>query len=302
MRHTSIVLALSAFLSHFSIQPAAGVELEDLLSGRQVPLTIQLQAMDNSWRRIAIGGQFELGDLLQSYGQLLGNTQQGLYYTQGRTVVVGGETYVIAYRLPASDKALNFTTLLEGVFGGGTDCSALETSVLKAETSLALALLNLRTIGSINQVYPFNLDQALAESQKTYEAAKVACEQAQAEQIATEANDDLWLLGYALLLYSDENEGTLPPMETPTAAQDALFNWIGDREVFTYSQTSQPYQPNTSLSGKKLAEIPNPEQVVAFYETQPREDGSRTVVFLDGSVNQVTESDWSRVKQVSGLP
>ncbi|NJK40122.1 MAG: hypothetical protein HC835_22065 [Oscillatoriales cyanobacterium RM2_1_1] len=307
MRRTSIALALvttlTTILSHVSIQPAKGVELQDLLSGQEAPLSVQLRQLDNSWRKIAISGQFEIGELMQTYSQLFGGSQTGAYYTQGRTVVVGGETYLIAYRQPAANTPVSFTTLLEGAFGGvGADCSASETTRLVAETPLTLALLNLRTIGSINQVAAFDLNTTLAESEKAYAAAKATCEQLQAEQVAVEASDELWVLGYALLLYTEENDDTLPPMTTPAAAQEALFEWVGDREVFVYSQTAAPYQPNSSLSGKKLSAIANPEEVVAFYEAQPRADGSRMVVYLDGAVGQVADSEWSGVKQVSGLP
>jgi prepilin-type processing-associated H-X9-DG protein len=43
-------------------------------------------------------------------------------------------------------------------------------------------------------------------------------------------------------------------------------------------------------------------QVVAFYEASPAPDGTRAVLFLDGHVQVIPETEWPRLKRASGLP
>jgi prepilin-type processing-associated H-X9-DG protein len=51
------------------------------------------------------------------------------------------------------------------------------------------------------------------------------------------------------------------------------------------------------------AEIPGaPAQVVAFYEASPAPDGTRAVLFLDGHVGVIRETEWPGLKRASKIP
>lgn len=180
MKNNVILLATTALLSTYSL-PSYGSDFEKLVSGQQIPLTQKLQDLDSSWRQISIGGQYEMGDFMKSWAGLLGGSSYNyVYYTQGQTVKVAEETYVIAYRLPATGEGLNFRNLIESTFSMGCTEASLPIK-LTPETSLSLSLLNLRTIGSLNDVRVFNLKEEVAASEQRYEAAKVACEQIQTQ-------------------------------------------------------------------------------------------------------------------------
>jgi hypothetical protein len=178
MKKTAIFLAASALLSTYS-QPSYASDFGQLVSGQQIPLTRKLGDLDDSWRQMSVSGQYEMGDFMKNWAGLLGGSSYHyVYYTQGETVEVAEETYVVAYRLPATGEGLNFRTLIESTFTMGCSDSFLPIK-LTPETMLSLSLLNIRTIGSLNDVRTFNLETELSASEKQYEEAKVSCEQMQ---------------------------------------------------------------------------------------------------------------------------
>jgi prepilin-type processing-associated H-X9-DG protein len=42
--------------------------------------------------------------------------------------------------------------------------------------------------------------------------------------------------------------------------------------------------------------------MVAFFEPAPAADGRRAVLYLDGHVTRVSETDWPRIRQASRIP
>lgn len=300
MKKIAMVLALTAGV--LTCQRGYGVDFQDLISGDNIPLTVELQELDSSWRQVAISGQFEMGDYMKTWANLFGGSlYSNVYYTQGQTTTIGGETYAIAYRLSPEGEGLSFKSIMENMLSSGCSEASLPNKLTR-ETSLSLSLLNLRTIGSLNDVRPFDLERVLADSDAAYQKVKDDCERGQLEALNTQASANLSELGSALLYYTSENDGTLPEMDDAAAVETSLTDWVSDPSVFLHPGTAEPYQPNSSLSGKKLAEITNPEQVAAFYQVTADGDGMRWVVFLDGSVKQISEGDWSNVREVSGLP
>ena len=301
MKKTAIVLALTTLISAYS-QRSYGADFEGLLSGSQVPLTVQLKDLDSSWRQFVISGQFEIGDILKIYTELFqsGNSTSSIYYTQGQTVTIDSETYVIAYRLSPQGKGLNFRSLIEKTLGNGCDESSIANQ-LTSETNLTLSLLNLRTIGSLNDIRTFNLKEELAASQQAYQEAKAACEKKQLELINSQVKSDLIGLSSALISYTSEFD-VFPQMDNPEIVKADLEGWVQDSSVFLHPETAEPYQPNPTLSGKNIVDIPNPEEIVVFYEASPAQDGTRGVLFVNGVVDRIAAADWSKVKKDSKLP
>jgi|GEM_PF-5415672 len=134
MRQTAMGWLLAAAIATSS-QVSFAAELPDLISGNRFPLTLKLRDLNNEWRGFSMSGQYEMGDWMQTFSSLFGTSASNLYYTKGQTVSVGNETYLVAYRIESKPEKLT------------------------AETSLTLSLLNLRTIGSLNNIRLFNLQQ-----------------------------------------------------------------------------------------------------------------------------------------------
>jgi hypothetical protein len=312
MRKIAIALTLAASICTYAQKSYAG-DFQSLISGQQAPLNKKLKDLDSSWRQVAISGQYEMGDLMKSWSGLFGAAgYNNIYYTQGQTVRVNDETYVVAYRLPSSGKPLDFKAFVENAMGSfaSTDCSATISSSMPKitpETTISLSLLNVKTIGSLNDVRPFDLKADLAALEKMEQESKAACEQAELERakLSTASSVDesnLKNLGFALQSYADSHDGKLPNMKDSDGVKVALKDFVTDESTFINPETSEPYLPNPSLSGKKIADLANSDRVVAFYEANPAADGTVGVVMLDGFYQRMTPEDWQKVKQESKLP
>jgi beta-lactamase regulating signal transducer with metallopeptidase domain len=136
-------------------------------------------------------------------------------------------------------------------------------------------------------------------------------------------------LGTALRMYAQDYDMVLPPMNDPLAAKKALYSYVRRQDdVFLVPGSDEPYQPNAAVSRHQMVgkfRVQNPGEKsswfwtvrrgqhpkwmkvngyitdaanrVAFYEPKPATDGTRMVVFLDGRVARLTESQWQRLKQ-----
>lgn len=173
-------------------------EFQQLLSGKEFPLTLTLKELNGDWRRLSIGGadaaKGGMGDMMSQLmqmgmmsemgknkgkedpaGAMLGmsllgglfggggESKEPVYYTKGQTVTVGGETFLIAYRY--QKPAMNFMQMAAAAQknGQGPDPSQTAAGKLSPESSLAISLINARNIASLNDIRPFNMEQEIAE-------------------------------------------------------------------------------------------------------------------------------------------
>jgi len=186
---TALVVALLAP----TMAGAQQADLAGLLSGKNTPQSMQLKQLDSTWLRIAIrsGGTTEAGpgDMLGKLAQIGmmadgGKKAEGLpallgllgglfgdkgtvYFTKGTTIALGAETFLIAYAVEKA--APNLVQMIMEAKEGGKepDPSALFSSGKWTEDTVAtLALVNVRTIGSLTGVRPFDLKTEIAESEK----------------------------------------------------------------------------------------------------------------------------------------
>jgi hypothetical protein len=190
---------------------------------------------------------------------------------------------------------------MSGVTGG--DCAAIVSSEkITPETTISLSLLNLKTIGSLNNVRPFYLETDLALLEKAEQQSKEACEQANLAAVNSQVESNLQSLGSALRSYAEQNENKLPDMSSLETVKLALYEFIYDDSVFYHPETFEPYLVNASLSAKNLTELNNGMEIVAFYEASPAADGTVGVVYTDGVYQRIAPEDWQAVKQTSNLP
>ena len=128
---------------------------------------------------------------------------------------------------------------------------------------------------------------------------------------AQQSQDRLFRLGVALLQYSDDYDGKLPPMTDAQTAHKALTSYAYETD-FLQPETSSFYLPNPALSGKNHADF-NDVQIWAFSETKAAKDQSRNVLFLPkfdsnivhfaensgfvkDSIRAVSEAEWRKIK------
>jgi hypothetical protein len=183
VRQLKTLLPLAAVIALSAASPASsqGTDLKELLSGKTAPLSVKLKDLNADWRRMSIRGpKQEGGSLSGLVGQLAGGFMGAMfggggdamaslapdkpYYTQGQTLTLGSETYLVVYR-PQTTR-VDFSTLMK--LGEGGKLPPIEK--LTPDSSLSLSLLNIRNIESLSDIRPFNMEQEIAEAEKAAEA------------------------------------------------------------------------------------------------------------------------------------
>lgn len=281
-RRIPLLLLCAALALPAPLAWGQSADFASALSGTTRPLTIKVKDLDSSWRQMSVSKSsgMDLFSLfaLESRGQ---GPVLDLYYTHGETVTAGGETFLVAYR------SLPSPALLAAITNGNTLQPAAPPS---PDTVLSLSLVNVRQIGSLDaiQAYaPVTPAEAQAEAAQAAEATSVS---------------NLKQLGLAVTMYEQDYDEKMPPMKSAAVTKQALLPYIKSDDVFQRPQTHEPYLPNTSLSGRSLASFQNPVTMVIYYEATPAPDGTRDVVFLDGHVKRIPESEWPALKAASHVP
>jgi hypothetical protein len=306
MKKIATLFALTASIVTYSL-PTPAEDLQSILSGNKIPLSVKFQDLDSNWRQISVSGVFEFGDLMRAYSSLFGiSNSSGIYYTKGETIEIADKTYVIAYRIQSNAQNISFQKLIEstvGTFGTTTQCNeeTLGKKLLSPDTGLVLSLLNVETIGSLNDIRPFDFKQEQAAAQQVFDEAMANCNKAQLDSINAQVSTHLYYLNQALTTYASTNSGMLPKTIDAATVESELNGYIVDTAYFYHPVTQEAYQPNTSLSNKKLADITNSEEIVSFYEKTPAADGTIGIVYLNGVTTRVKAEEWTKIKQSSQI-
>lgn len=279
MRYIVMLLTLTVTLSTYG----DGADFRELISGKTYPLTLKMKDLNKDWRRMGVGDHF--------------------YYTKGQTETVGSETVIIAYRVQWERS--------------GSNTQKPDFPKLTPETVLALSLLNLRNVGSLNDIRLFDLKQEIEEHERMLKGiTRGDSEEAQAMAADVISVHNLTTLGSALRSYLGYYDNTFPVMKDAATVKKTLLPFVsggygfasapGKKEdVFVHPATKEPYQPNPTLSGKKLADIADSMEMVVFYEARPVADGTRGVLLLASGfplAKRVSEVEWAQLKKASKIP
>jgi prepilin-type processing-associated H-X9-DG protein len=286
-RITMVSLLLLAICSGaWAGGPAQSTDYAALLSGDSIPLTLKLSDLDGSWRRFKVTGDQEPDAIYAAMYGVAG----AVYYSKGQTVSVTRETYLVAYGLQAKMPTYATTIMRRG--------APPEPEKLTAASPVALCLLNVRTMGNLADIRPFDRDAEIAAYLKLYEdlsAAMVSETSGEPSQMGNLKN-----VALAIQMFMADYD-TTPPMKTPEAFRGALDEYVKNQDVFKDPETGEYYAINTSISDKSMSEITDPGKIVAVYEAQPGDDGKRGVAFLDGHVQRVSDDEWKRLRDASGI-
>lgn len=165
-------------------------DIGNVTSGKALPLTLKLSELGDNWRQLNISPQLEglegnakaIHDLnnfnntsqqpdpdeqMQTLVNLLGSGA-GMYFTQGQTVTTGDNTFLVAYHArfnPPELKALFASTEKKNPVTTTQNRVTTATKPLEQylrTRTLDLALLNLRQVGTMSNIQPFNMETQIA--------------------------------------------------------------------------------------------------------------------------------------------
>jgi len=220
-----------------------------------------------------------------------------VYYSRGDMTRIGRQNFLVAYHTEITRPAYAAVHTTPHTEEGRQQLSRSLRTVrpLTPNTLLRLSLLNPATAGNLMDIRPFNLRQEIAEANeptRDVPGAFITARQ-QAARFATVSS--LKQLGLAIQMYAQDHDQRLPPLRTVQESRSVLMEYVKSAAVFAHPISHQPYRPNSALNGKSLGELNDLSNSVLFYEATPADDGTRAVLFADGSVKRLSDALWRRV-------
>lgn len=263
MRKTVAVFVLILVVAALAVQVQAAdpikPDLKELLTGKAFPLTVKMKDMDSNWVQFTANE----GSADKSLS--------GTYCTKGETVLVGKDTYLVAYNTREK---------------------------LTESTVLNLSLINTNSMGSFDKICPVAMKSA---EPVTVKVAGSITEWKSGSPAGSDSVSNLRDLIVSLLMYAAGNDDTLPMLDNPAMVKQALSPFVTSKMSFLDPATKKPYMINSILTEHKIAHIKFPMYMAVFYEEKPDAGGLRAVAFLDGNVRRVNESEWTSLKRLSKI-
>jgi len=103
-------------------------------------------------------------------------------------------------------------------------------------------------------------------------------------------------------MYLADYDMTPAPMQISLALEKVLMPYVKWRDALIDPLSGTRFEGNASLSFRSLNTIPNPGDIVVFYQQKPiPQVKKRLVVFLNGHIKSVDEQEWQRLSKISGI-
>ena len=313
-------LAQNAILDAAALQTTTA-PLQAALAQNATPMQLKASALDASWRR------FKPLIVNERYESTFPNID---LFTRGETIAVGNQTFLVVYRAPNERKrpnlAMNPPLAYDDQAFNSTDVPSIPNTGdfftttdgygrLLSDDVLRLMLINTAILSAMGDIRAFDTrvdiidNSALSQTQQAQARAQIANQQ---------SVSNLKQIALGLIQYTQDYDEKYPPMRSAQSmaqikadsqypynstglatVQGVLYPYIKQTEVFVHPTTREIYRPNLNLSGRPLAALEVPSQVVAFYEASPAADGTRAVAYADGHVKRELETDWARIRALS---
>jgi hypothetical protein len=283
-----VAAALILTLSNPSLCQTPQDGFAEIIKGSKVPLTVKMKDLTGDvWRRMTVSGSGgpagpEASPMVNVITTLLQGPDASAYFTRGETISVDGQKFLIAYRM--KPKPIDFEVLERS-------SAPPKPEPLTPDTELTLSLLNLSATNSFEDIRPFD-----------WNVERTAIQERSAEERKSQSLNNLKQLALGVMMYVQDYDEILPPMQTPAKVQEVVQPYVKNPEMFKDPVTGEAYIPNPTLSQKKLAHIANPADFVLYFEPKPAPDGTRGIAFLDGSAKRIKEEDWPRYVRSSKIP
>ena len=281
------------------------IRVGQFLDGK-TPLSMRFKELSSDWKHIEINAPIERENVSKTGGdfplELLRETvgaQNGVYFTQWKTVSQNDDTFLVCYRAPDFDERD-----LRALFTQKNEYSKPSASKFMGAISLWMderpldfVLLNLKNVKVVSNVQAVNWSQSLgrvrgwADKNLSSEAS-----------VRLSSRERLQLLANATLRFARDNNGVLPTLSDQKTLQNEMSRLVFDPIWWREPQSDKPFVANAVLSSKKLAHIASPQDMILFYESNADARGNRSAAFLDGSARELNATDWEKYRRGSKIP
>lgn len=304
MRLTLKLFAVVALVLPFSVAPAQ--DLMSFLKDPKIPQRIKAADLGEDMRAMKItfekqsGGGGDIFSMLMNpmmmmmgaFGQAAGGEEKpadpsqaaamaffdklGISWTNGSTVKMFDQDFLVTYSVQ-----INMAEAMK---------SKNPPDLSKSE--LTLTLINTKQIASITP----RLDMTKAEWLKAAPVPPPAEAVLASDKNSTLSN--IKQVGTAMLMYVADWDDHTPYVQSTKGAYELLIPYSKNVDIFkSLNPTSPEFRLNMNVAGVRAGEIDQPGSVPMFYEAQPWPDGSRYVVFMDGSAKMFSTDRWQEVEQ-----
>lgn len=253
------------------------VEWSDVFSASGVaPLSIKAGAMDSSWR------SFKLSNDWSETTASIYTGARTAFYSRGQVFTIRGEGYLVTYReeRPTYDIRTSYSIN-----------NFPKAPAFTRDTVLRLSLLNLRTIGNMNDIKAFDA--------KVFPPSATSSTREGRELLRRQSANNLEQLGIAIKQYQQAHKMDLPPSSNMYAFKKAVTPYVKNENIFR-QPGNKAFYVSDDLSKQTVATFVTASTVLV-YEAQPDADGLRNVLFADGSVRAVNRNEWTRNRKELGI-
>ncbi len=274
-----------------------------------VPLSLQIGSLNATWRRISLEESSTRIDkardevnqslMVVNLMEAVLGAQDAIFWTQWRTVSSGNDSFLVVYRVRDFDE-----DSIENLFPSNRKIAPTTAQFMATipkwmrERPLDLVLVNLKTVKIIDGAQPFDFEAQVARV-RLWADKNLAVAPPKPLPRRTQT-DDLRELALSIALYAQDNDDTIPPLNDIASFKKAVATYIKSATLWR-PQTKPFYTLNPILSGKKIAHISRPADMISIYETQADAKGAREVGFLDGSVRRLDETQWLKYQRGSKI-
>jgi prepilin-type processing-associated H-X9-DG protein len=224
-----------------------------------------------------------------------------LSWTKGETVTVGGNAFLVTYRLNT-----------------GLDPASIASPAPKLVASLTLNLLRTDSITSIAPVPGMTPDQLrktlaaagvtldqpplMAEETSSDEATTAAVlfpvfaqAKVAAKQTATLSNAKQIAIG--ALMYCGDYDDVFPFVQSTPQFQKVTHPYTKNPDIWkTLNPNGGEFRFAMNMAGVSMTTLDNPAEAPLIYESQAWPDGRRTVAFVDGHAKRVSAAEWAAIE------
>ncbi len=220
----------------------------------------------------AAGGEEKPADPSQAAGMAFFD-RMGISWTNGTTVKLFEQDFLITYSVQVN--------MMEA--------TKSKTPPDLSKADLVLTLINTRAIATITP----RLDMTKEEWLKPMPVPPPSQSSLKASTLS-----NIKQIGTAMMIYQADYDDVTPYVQSTKGAYEVMFPYFKNAEIAkSLNPGGIEFRLNMNIAGVKLTTIEQPQTVPMFYEDKPWEDGSRAVVFMDGSAKFVSSEDWPAIEE-----
>jgi hypothetical protein len=213
-----------------------------------------------------------------------------LYWSDGRTLKVSGQEFLIAYR-----HELNLSVLGQ----------AQPPKFDPEKTPMSLTLINLANVATLSPRPDMTISKFKEVLKKSAEMGRTGgAESATPVEAShkTQALSNIKQLATGMAIYMADYDDELPYAQSTAAVAYVTYPYIKSLDLWkSPNPNGGRILFNMALAGSNATAVEEPSNTILFYDSQPWPDGRRLVAMVDTSARFVDAETWATLSETLKL-